>query len=403
MRQRTPIGSVPIGELCRLFNGRAFKPSEWGAEGLPIVRIQNLNDESKPFNRFAGGYDLCHEVNDGDLLFSWSGTPGTSFGAFFWNRGKAVLNQHIFNVRVNPSRADKRYFCFALNDRLHAVMHQAHGGVGLQHITKGKLEATTVPIPFPDDPVRSLAEQKRIAAILDKADGIRRMQDRRLVDYAALDGSLFHEAFQRQMRCSKRVALAEVVEEFRYGTSVKSASDGLPTLRIPNVIGDTIDLQDLKTVPVDTEEGARLRLNDGDLLFVRTNGNPDYVGRSAVFDYEQIAASGHDASRFIFASYLIRARVRRGKMHPLFIQRFFRTSEGRKAIRDHCRTSAGQYNINTEGLGQLPLPVVDYRDQLTYIDAVKRLHCTGRALRLAAQTSADLSASLVQRAFRGEL
>ena len=33
----------PIGELCDLINGRAFKPSDWGTEGLPIVRIQNLN------------------------------------------------------------------------------------------------------------------------------------------------------------------------------------------------------------------------------------------------------------------------------------------------------------------------------------------------------------------------
>jgi len=44
----------PLGDLCSLINGRAFKPTDWGKEGLPIVRIQNLNDPSKPFNYFNG-------------------------------------------------------------------------------------------------------------------------------------------------------------------------------------------------------------------------------------------------------------------------------------------------------------------------------------------------------------
>ena len=46
--------STRIGELCQLTNGRAFKPSDWSDSGLPIVRIQNLNNEEAPFNRFDG-------------------------------------------------------------------------------------------------------------------------------------------------------------------------------------------------------------------------------------------------------------------------------------------------------------------------------------------------------------
>ena len=76
----------PIGELCDLINGRAFKPSDWGTEGLPIVRIQNLNDQSKPFNKFDGKYSDKHFIDNGAILPSWSGTPGTSFGCFRWLR-----------------------------------------------------------------------------------------------------------------------------------------------------------------------------------------------------------------------------------------------------------------------------------------------------------------------------
>ncbi|MFM7165027.1 MAG: restriction endonuclease subunit S, partial [Planctomycetaceae bacterium] len=159
MSATTDSVKATIGELCELVNGRAFKPTEWTSSGLPIIRIQNLNDVTKEFNYFEGDYSKKHEVNDGDLLFSWSGTPGTSFGAFFWNRGRGVLNQHIFNVLIDKKRVEKRYFRYAINSRLNEIISHAHGGVGLQHITKGKLESVEIPLP-------SLSEQKRIADIL---------------------------------------------------------------------------------------------------------------------------------------------------------------------------------------------------------------------------------------------
>src|SRR5690554_6101358 len=93
-----------LGDICKLRNGRAFKPEEWSDRGLPIIRIQNLNDLTKPFNYCNLDIDDKFVVNTDDLLFSWSGTPGTSFGAFIWNRGKGYLNQHIFRVDVDNGR-----------------------------------------------------------------------------------------------------------------------------------------------------------------------------------------------------------------------------------------------------------------------------------------------------------
>ncbi|MFK1553614.1 restriction endonuclease subunit S [Pseudomonas aeruginosa] len=161
------INLVPFGSVCSLQNGRAFKPEEWSASGTPIVRIQNLNDETKPFNYCDFEVEKRFHVDSGDLLFSWSGTPGTSFGAFFWNRGKGFLNQHIFRVDIDERHIDKNYLRYAINSKLDLIIDQAHGGVGLKHITKGKLEAVDIPLP-------PRPEQKRIAAILDKADAIRR-------------------------------------------------------------------------------------------------------------------------------------------------------------------------------------------------------------------------------------
>ena len=150
--------------------------------------------------------------------------------------------------------------------------------------------------------------------------------------------------------------MSELIEEFRYGTSNKSGKSGYPTLRIPNVARGAIDLTELKTVEVTEEEFERLKLIEGDLLFVRTNGNPDYVGRCVVFNPHDVSEIGFDTEKYIYASYLIRARLKRSSILPIVIQEYLSTDEGKQALKARCKTSAGQFNINTEGLGSLPIP-----------------------------------------------
>jgi type I restriction enzyme S subunit len=152
--------TVPIGDLCSLKNGRAFKPSDWTKSGLPIVRIQNLNNREASFNHYSGEVEERYYLKGGELLFAWSGTPGTSFGAHVWRGGEAVLNQHIFRVDFDASSIEKRFFRFAINQKLGELIDIAHGGAGLQHVTKGKFESTEVSIP-------PLSEQTRIADRLD--------------------------------------------------------------------------------------------------------------------------------------------------------------------------------------------------------------------------------------------
>ena len=162
--------AAEIGSLCSLENGRAFKPTEWGTKGLPIVRIQNLNKPHALYNYFDGEFADRYYLRGGELLFAWSGTPGTSFGAHVWRGGEAVLNQHIFRVDFNDRAIDKRFFRFAINQKLNELINIAHGGVGLRHVTKGKYESTEIPLA-------PLNEQKRIA---DKLDAVLARGDARL-------------------------------------------------------------------------------------------------------------------------------------------------------------------------------------------------------------------------------
>lgn len=152
---------VKLGELADFINGKVFKSIEWAKSGLPIIRIQNLNG-SKEFNFFDGKYEPKYIVNNGDLLFSWSGNRGTSFGPYLWKDKKGLLNQHIF--RVEPKTKVLKVFLFYLLDIFtNKIEHEAHGGSGLVHITKSELQKFVVKLP-------PLKEQAKIVSILSKVD-----------------------------------------------------------------------------------------------------------------------------------------------------------------------------------------------------------------------------------------
>jgi type I restriction enzyme S subunit len=187
---------VRLGEVCRLVNGDAYRDTDWSTEGTPIIRIQNLNDSSKPFNYWAGPLDNRVSVKSGDALLAWSGTPGTSFGAHLWERGPAVLNQHIFRVDLDVARVQPKWAVFAINQQLEIMIGKAHGGVGLRHVTKREVEALRIMLPL-------LSEQKRITAILNEqmeaVGKVRTALEAQLETIKALPASLLRRAFSGEL------------------------------------------------------------------------------------------------------------------------------------------------------------------------------------------------------------
>ena len=148
---------VRLIDIADYINGYAFSPKEWKDKGFPIIRIQNLNDPEAEFNYFDGEIDDKYIVETGDLLFSWS----ASIGVYIWNRGKAVLNQHIFKV-VPKENVDKLYFYYALYLAIEQLKNRVHGST-MKHFKRSELRTTFVLLP-------PLLEQKKIAEILSTVD-----------------------------------------------------------------------------------------------------------------------------------------------------------------------------------------------------------------------------------------
>ena len=144
-----------LGDIATYVNGFAFKPSDWSDEGLPIIRIQDLTGNSYQANRYNGTYHPKYEVNDGDVLISWS----ASLGVYVWNGEKAVLNQHIFKVVFDKAEVDKSFFVHQVQNILENAASEAHGAT-MKHLTKPVFGALPFYLP-------SMGKQKEIASILD--------------------------------------------------------------------------------------------------------------------------------------------------------------------------------------------------------------------------------------------
>lgn len=168
---------IKLGHVVEMFNGRAFKSTEWSDSGLPIVRIQNLNDPSAMHNYFEGDLDEKHLIDSGTLLISWSGTPGTSFGAFIWEDGPAALNQHINKCQLHGP-VDLEFMKLAINSCMDHLIEQAHGGVGLKHVTKGVLNNLIFALPPLEEQKRIVAKVDQLMALCDKLEAQQQEQAR---------------------------------------------------------------------------------------------------------------------------------------------------------------------------------------------------------------------------------
>lgn len=201
-----------------------------------------------------------------------------------------------------------------------------------------------------------LVEQTEIAKALDGVDAVRegfyRAQG---AGDSVIQSLVSHRVLGSWMR-----RFGDVIQSTDYGSSARATSDnhGLPILRIPNVLRGKLDLSDLKWVELSREEVERNVLVPGDILVVRTNGNPDYVGRCVVVPELDEPT--------LFASYLIRVRVDRSQILPEFAAAVVNSSPVRRSLGRFIRSSAGNFNLNSKGIRgvEIPCPPMDVQNDL---------------------------------------
>jgi len=397
-----------VKTLCTLINGRAFKPADWSETGLPIVRIQNLNNPEAAYNYYSGLVDPAHMLKGQELLFAWSGTPGTSFGAHIWWGNEAVLNQHIFKVLFDERHVDKTYLKYAINQQLEWLISVAHGGAGLQHVTKGVFESTPIPLP-------PYAEQQRIVdrieSLFAKLDEAKEKAQAVVDGYDARRAAILHKAFTgeltekwRSVRGVKKDSwlntdLSHSVLSFKYGTSEKSTYEntGMPVFRIPNVTDLGLSFEDLKYLPHD-DIPYESQIHKNEILIIRSNGSRDLVGKSVLVP--------HLDRQYAYASFLIKA-VPAKMIDPAFLVYYLNSADARNQMFKKAKSTAGINNINSKELGEITISIPPLQEQAEIVSILdKLLEGEMQAVETAKNAVGkieQMKKAILARAFRGEL
>ena len=297
-------------------------------------------------------------------------------------------------VRPKLGKCHPRYLFHYLQTPRFREWTRNSSGVGIKNIRKSELDSYEVPFP-------SLDEQRRIAATLDKADAIRRKRKQALTMADDFLRSVFLEMFGDPASNSRGwpITLLDELGDVQGGLQVSSKREAgvltLPYLRVANVYRDRLELAEIKEINLTEAEFRRVRLQVGDILIVEGHGNPEEIGRSAIWD--------GSIEPCVHQNHLIRFRADRSRALPEYISRLLNSDGGRQQLIGAGRTTSGLNTISTRKVKEVRIPLPPVTLQQKFSEVVKARLSTTEKLLTQLELSRSLISSLSHRAFRGEL
>ena len=330
-----------LGDIATYINGYAFKPEDRGSTGLPIIRIQDLTGNAYDLGFYDGKYPEKIEINDGDVLISWS----ASLGVYIWNRGKGLLNQHIFKVVFDKCEVNKQYFVFAVKYKLKEMELKTHGAT-MKHIVKKDFDNTVIPFP-------TVEKQADIAYILSKIESIVEFRQQELQQLDDLIKARFVEMFGDMYLNSKGwpeaklESMADVVSGITKGRKTKAEDlTEVPYMAVSNVKDGYIDWTTVKTIEATQQEIEQYRLLADDVLMTE-GGDPDKVGRGAIIK--------EPLENCIHQNHIFRVRLDESMILPEFFAEYLQHQRSKRYFLGCAKQTTGIASINMTQLRALPV------------------------------------------------
>lgn len=368
-------------DLAEFVNGRAFKPTEWKKEGLPIIRIQNLNEPNKPYNFYDGEVDKKYYVEKGDLLISWS----ASLGVFIWNADKAILNQHIFKVNVNKDIIDKKFFFYATKTKLNEMKSRVHGST-MKHITKKDFEKIKLLVP-------PLLIQKEIVSTLEKAENLKQRRIRTNEDMNKVLQSIFSEMFGDPIKNKKGYnikTIKEVCDKITDGThkTPEYTEEGVPFLRVTDLT-ESNSTKKFISKEEHKELIKRCKPEKNDVLYTK-NGT---IGIAKVVDWD------YEFSIFVSLCLL---KPNKNLIRPRYLEAFLNTPFALHQAKAHSKKGTIT-NLHLIEIKKIKIPLPSLKEQDLFIKKVKQVNKIKEKQKKSTEEINQLFDALMQKAFKGEL
>ncbi|HAH9634227.1 TPA: restriction endonuclease, partial [Escherichia coli] len=339
---------LKIEDFCSTGSGGTpsrSKPEYYEGGDIPWIKSGDLKDskiyEANEYITAAGLENSSAKIVEKDSILI--AMYGATVGRLAILGINAATNQAICNIRPDTTIADMKYLYYFLKSKFSYFVENAVGGAQ-PNISQGLIKSLEVPLP-------SLDEQKRIADILDKAAGVcqKREQAIKLADdfLRATFLEMFGDPIENPKGWNVK-PLADQIVHANNGISRRRKEDtneGDIVLRLQDVhySGIAFD-KELNRIKLVDKEKQIARVEHDDLLFIRVNGNPNYVGRTAVFK-SYIEPVYHN-------DHLIRIKLD-NEYQSDFLCYLINSPFSRKLIAQQIKTSAGQHTISQDGILKL--------------------------------------------------
>jgi type I restriction enzyme S subunit len=389
--------------------GGNLKKSNFVSEGYAVYeQYAPINDDCTKFRYFVTEekYNELSSfwVSGGDFLVSCSGTMGR-ITQVPNDAPEGVINQALLRIRLDKKLMRDDLFLKLFRSPIikNQVLNKTVGGA-IQNLASVK-ELKTIEIPLPP-----LAEQAVIAQTLDtllaQVDNIKIRLDaipeilktfRQSVLASAVSGKLTEE-WRGNNECDewKAVTLGEVGKGFNYGSSTKSQKEGdIPVLRMGNLQRGKLEWGNL-VFTSDKDEIAKYLLEEGDVLFNRTN-SPELVGKTSIYRGER---------KSIYAGYLIRVKGS-DELNSEFLNILLNSPDAKSYCMTIKSDGVSQSNINAQKLRAFSFNNPSYEEQLQIVRRVEELLAFTDQIEQQVKNAQgrvnNLTQSILAKAFRGEL
>lgn len=385
-----------LGDICDVRDGTHDSP-KYVEDGFPLITSKNLTEDGLCFEKVSYISQEDHDaiekrsaVSDGDILYGMIGTVGNPV-IVKKDRDFSVKNVAIFKFLEESLIFNKYLFYVLSSDFVGRQISKESKGGTQKFVSLKVLRGLKIPLP-------PLETQKQIAAVLEKADQLRKDCQQMEQELNSLAQSVFIDMFGDPVTNPKGWdvgIIGEMLSSANYGTSEKSSTEKkkFPVLRMNNITYEgNWDFSALKYMDMSKEDENKYLVKSGDILFNRTNSK-ELVGKTAVY---------REATSMAYAGYLVRARCNE-LAHPDYISSFMNSKYGKKTLQSMCKSIVGMANINAKEFQKIKIakPPVELQEKFAIRVAVIRTKVAD-----VKQQEAEynlLFNALMQKAFKGEL
>jgi type I restriction enzyme, S subunit len=342
------------------------------------------------------------KLNPDDILIVKDGatTGKTAFFSDSYPHRQAALNEHVFRLSTKRNIAFPKYvFWYLVSERGQAEILKDFRGATVGGISRGFIDKVAIPIPHKNGKP-DLEEQKRIAAILDKADAIRRKRQQalRLTDdflRSVFLGLFGNPALKAKVKTIVKVSDAGDVQLGRQrAPKYQTGKYKVPYIRVANVYENRIDLKGLLSMDFDQSDFQKYRLEENDIL-LNEGQSTELVGRPAMWRNE--------IPDCCFQNTLVRFKARKGEVEPYYALFVFLHYLWYGVFASLSSKTSSVAHLGAGRFSEMPFPLADYSKQQEFAKLAEKVYRTQRTLSVLQGEAENLFSSLQQSAFSGEL